>query len=600
MRARRTLRDAARSLPFIGAGIAALGSVLLFATMLNDSFALPKLLAVAVGAWLAWLGLCLGEEGALARTPLDQAAALFGTAAILAAAFSVDRPLSLLGRHYSYASGLLPWSACAALFYGCVSLRRSPGGWTRLAVWCVGAGGLSSAYALLQRAGLEPFALRDLVPQHFVAGASGSPVNLGACLAVLLPAGLHLSLSESGRTRTAARAASLLMLGALALTLSFSAYLGALAACLTALFLSGRLPLRRPSRQSLQALALVSLALFAALFMIWKVRPGIVSDPARTHTWIAAGKAFLKRPLLGTGPDTLMLSFRRFRSEDTLRTLGDRRGYLSAQNDLIQALSTLGLLGLAAYLWLQWRLWGALRAASEEPALKGPASVAAGAFAGLFVQSKFGPPPLAALAILSVWAAWVVPCHPVRLKADRILRFSVLFFLSFILFVLLRLCAADRDYGLGVRAQLAGRLLEAERRFGRAFELFPAEMQYGASYNLSLLNRSQHAATPPQLSLELASEAVRVGRDSVRWHPRDPASSHMLGLSMLIESRLGGPSPLSEAAAVLDRAQELDPYFLPLVGTRHMIADIQGDTQTVQALAQRHAHIKALLSKSGS
>jgi hypothetical protein len=294
-----------------------------------------------------------------------------------------------------------------------------------------------------------------------------------------------------------------------------------------------------------------------------------------------------------------MLSFRRFRGEDALRALGDRRGYLSAQNDLLQALSTLGLLGLAAYLWLQWRLWTALRAASKESALKGPASVAAGAFAGLFVQSKFAPPPLAALVILAVWTAWGVPCHPIRLKVDRIVRFSVLSFLSLVLVALFRLCAADRQQGLGVRAQMAGRMLPAEHCFARAFAFFPVEMQYGASYNLSLLNRSQLSVTPPDLSLDLASEAVRVGRVSVRWHPQDPASHHMLGLSILIESRLGGTSPLAEAASALERAMQLDPYFLPLVETRRMIADLQHDTRTVQSLTERHAHILGLLSESG-
>ncbi|NIM03070.1 hypothetical protein GTN66_02830, partial [bacterium] len=77
--------------------------------------------------------------------------------------------------------------------------------------------------------------------------------------------------------------------------------------------------------------------------------PGIT---ARLSAWETTIKMTFKRPILGFGLDTLGMSFRRFMSKDYEELAGRFRTAGYAHNEFLQYAATIGVIGLAAYLFL--------------------------------------------------------------------------------------------------------------------------------------------------------------------------------------------------------------------------------------------------------
>lgn len=568
-----------------GLGLAAAGPLLAVFPLVSGAYSVPKLVVLSAGVLAAWAALV--RRGAAARaTPLDRP--LLACAAALLASFaaSSDHFLSFIGRYQMYSLGVVPLGLFAALYYAAVRAGQpeEPRPLLRL---CAAAAVVMGLHALFQAAGVEPVAfLSNKFPQGRAIGTLGNPAYFGACLVPLLPLSLGLALDREGKDRFLGWAAAAAVLAGLFASGSRGAFAGAAAGAGAALWLMGRLSV--PGRRLLWAGGLAVLVA-GGVAASMRLRRFSASDSARFAMWDAALRAAPAHPWLGTGPDTFEGLLRRGRTDAFIRAVGPVAGQANAHNDLLQALTTTGVAGLAAYAWLAWALAVLAWRARGDPYR----AAAAGALAGLFLQAKVNPVPLPAMALAALCAAWLCPLPAGPAKGRRPLLDGAVLALCAAAFVLvLRLASADWSHKKAV--VFSGRRPDiALASHERALRLNPGELQY-RMVHASLLHRLAAREPEPARRLALLDRAVRSGRDAVAWRPNEVDAHQILGTSLILERRAGGPDRLAEAEAELDRALELDPKFAPLLRNRIVLAHERGDAEREKALTAEVVRLEGL------
>lgn len=274
--------------------------------------------------------------------------------------------------------------------------------------------------------------------------------------------------------------------------------------------------------------------------------------------WKIAVVQFLRTPWLGSGPDTFVLPFCRFRAEPFAGAA--RRGWVhdQAHNDILQVLATMGLAGMLAYGWLHWAL---VRAAL--PAVRSNAPEALEAAAALFavwVAAKFS-----ALSLSAVWpACWVAgtllapPEAPPEGRAWRASK-AALFLLCVgaSSFSALRAAAAEHSSRLGALARRSGAMREGAAHLEKALSLRPEVLQYRFDLNLLLWDAAE--GSPPSSKALMHDRAVQVALGGIRAHPLHPEAYRLLGLSELKRIHEGRKDRIPAARTALETALALDP-----------------------------------------
>jgi O-antigen ligase len=324
---------------FLPAAIA-LALPTVFLPVAVDSYILPRVAVVVAGAGLGF-GIALLLPGLPSLGPLRLPLIAAAGAALLAFAFSVSWPVSLVGSYTRYES--LP-------------IRLSYLGLMAVPVWLlrdqrsrdrvIAAFVLGTAIASLEALWQEVLLVSDLI-DYRPDGNLGNANLLGALLAMAIPLAVARGL-RGGRFLVAWWLGVAAMLAALVATTSRSGGLGALAGCLAlaVLSLKGKVALRA----AVVAFAVTGGALLAILFSPLRL---LNSDPgpARLHLWPDAIHMIAARPLTGWGEDATGLVFGRFLS-----------GYWSPQVDRahsgpLDIAATQGILGLAALAWVLFTWW---------------------------------------------------------------------------------------------------------------------------------------------------------------------------------------------------------------------------------------------------
>lgn len=567
-------------------GLALAGALLAVSPLQAASYSLPKLVALSAGALLAWAA--LAWKGAPGRpTPLDRP--LLACAGVLLASFalSTDPFLSFIGRYQMYSLGIMPLALCAAFFYAAVRSGQ-PEEPLPLLRLCAAIGVVMGVHALLQSSGVEPIAFMPRkFPDGRAVGTLGNPTYLGACLVALFPLSLGLALDEDGNDRLLGALGAAGVMAGLFACGSRGAFLGAAAGAVVYLGLAGRLRAAHGRRTWTGLIVVVLLAGLAASLRLRRVS---ASDSARLAMWDTALRAASLYPWLGSGPDTFEGLLRRSRTDDFIRALGPRAGQANAHNDILQALTTTGLAGLAAYLWLAW----AVTVLAWRSRLDPRRAAAAGALAGLFLQAKVSPVPLAAMVLAGLCAALLCPAsgEPRKLRATA-LDGAVLLICAVVFVLILRLAVADRSFKKALVFSAANRMDIALPSFERASLLNPGEIQY-RMIHASALHRLAAKELDPARRLAWIERAVKIGRDAKAWRPNEVDAHQILGTSLILLQRAGGPDRLDEAEAVLDRALELDAKFAPLIANRIVLAHARGDAQREKILSEELRRLQAL------
>lgn len=570
---------------FVCAGAA--GAILLVSMRFDAVFSAPKLawaaLAAAAGCWAVFFG---GLSGSLPgrRCALDAPLLALFLAAALSAAFSVDRPVSVLGHHGFYSYGLLAGLVYLALYF---AASRGLGGGTPFLRAVAVSSGLCAFLGALQWAGLPvTMALEKALPEGRVYSTLGSPVYLGAVLALALPLCAGLG-TGTGRDRALGLFSGAFCAAGLLLTQSRSAWLGAAAGLAVWGWLSGRWDGRR---------FLWPAAGLAALLLalgLWSRASG-AADSARVQLWKTAVAVAVRRPLVGAGVGAFENAFRRERSEDFVRILGGKSSQASAHNDVLELAATTGLLGLAAYLWVLWGAVGAARGALADPGTRADAAAAAGGLAALFVAAKFNPTPFAALVaaapLLGVLARGGPHAPTAPSTAGRLVA-AVL--LSVACAGSMRLARADHWFLKARVYRDVGRTDLAPIAFDAAIRLNPYETRYRmatVAFLLDLAGRSPRAED----KASLLAAAGRLSEEGLARRPGHVDSWQSRGVALARLAQSGDASAWASAGAALDRGLELDPWFPPLLASRAAVARETGDAPALERVLARQARLAEL------
>ena len=302
---------------------------LLFTIALQDTFALPKVTALQIIVVVSLLLLAVRlAAGGIRRTflvgPLDIAVLAFVLLNIAAFAFSIDPRQSLNGEYLQY-QGLLAILLYVGFFYLARTTLRDERR-VRLLFASIAAGGaVVAAYALVQKAGLDP--IWSYAPEGRVFSTIGQPNALAAYLVLAVP----VSAALLPRTQSLVRGVVLLTIGmmvaALAFTLSRGGYAGfVVAALIVAVPLIRSLRLR--PRSLLYALIPCLAAAVVAVSLVQPVRDTATQiwsravsstdsedSSVRMHLdmWVVGAHIAADNPVLGTGQETYPELFPRYR-----------------------------------------------------------------------------------------------------------------------------------------------------------------------------------------------------------------------------------------------------------------------------------------------
>ena len=552
---------------FGAAGILAVSvGTLIFWTGIADAYQLPKLWFFALGGFLMWMG-----AGKTPRTALDSPLTALFSIMTISSVFSVEIAHSLFGVYRASFYGLLPVAVCASLYYASAYSKNEPLLVLRLILAAVV---LNALYANLQPWGLDPFISWGFEDMRSF-GATASPVYLGSLIVAVVPVAAHLFRWPK---TVLPWAVALVLISALWWTKSRGAWLGSAAAVGAYLFVTGHLGRKK---------------LLAAVFLlacagVLGVRDRGMSDGLRTETWKIAWTAFKKAPIIGHGPGTFPVSFRRYRTDRYMEIADGVHQQASAHNDVLQALSTIGIVGTAIYLWLLVVLAMSVKTLHRwDPELAG---VIGGAFFGIFVLAKFNPVPLATMGVLAVFAGVLAGRSPGYSLNRRVwgIRASAL-----LLAIVTVVCFADMRFKDAIMASRSATFGQTVIYFETATRWNPWNVRYKTKYVQYL-----HAAvegTNQWEELYLLTKAVHVSEDAVLRLPGSIEAYEVLGVSrMLLRSR-SNVGTFQRAMDALDIAQMMDPNFLHTMKIRQAIAKAMRDKSKFESIGRERHRLEKLM-----
>jgi O-antigen ligase len=318
--------------PYLPAALATALPVV-FLPSAGDSYILPRASIVIAGACVGvGIALVTGRAGDLdgLRWPVIAAAA----AALLAFAFSISWPLSLIGSYSRYES--LPMRlSYLGLLVSAIWLLRNRASREALAAGFVFGTCVASLEGVQQWAAHVPFR-----PD----GNLGNANLLAALVAMAFPLAVQRALRRDAFVFAWA-AAGIVLIAGWWVTTSRSGAFGMLAGALTLAVFAAR-------GRALVGAAVASVGALAAGMFVMLASPLRVlnNDPPdlRLHLWEDGLRLVAARPITGWGEDVTGLSFGRYLSTDYASLVTFDR----IHNGALDVAATQGLLGLAALTWV--------------------------------------------------------------------------------------------------------------------------------------------------------------------------------------------------------------------------------------------------------
>jgi len=359
---------------------------LVFQPFLSDPFALPKVTVLRIMT-LFLLGLWLIKvlrEGKISwqKTLLNLPIIIFLFICGLSTLFSVSPRLSLWGMHGFYFEGFLSFLCYGIIYFTTVNYVRDK---RKILKTILIATVIVSVYALVQATGITFFVWRGTPPYPRVWSTFGNPNFLGSYLIMIIPIYLvFLIKAQTVKKKSLYILFTLLSILALIFTYSRAAWLGTVVGIIVFVLMVNKKQLKANLFFLIGILVstIVLTSIYPRFYMRAKERtprmkpiveravsavdfkePGIT---ARLSAWETTIKMALKRPILGFGLDTLGMSFRQFMSKEYEELAGRFRTAGYAHNEFLQYAATIGLAGLAAYLFLLFTFFRVLLNVARE------------------------------------------------------------------------------------------------------------------------------------------------------------------------------------------------------------------------------------------
>lgn len=567
---------------FLGLAVTVFGALDFFSMRFADPFVLPKVVAMLAGVALMWASHARRGAAAVRPAAIDGPILLFALAMLATTAESRDPYLSLVGPHMGQFHSVLAFATCVAAYYAVRWARDTESLTSRVAIrWVVAAAAPMCAFGLMQAFGFDPLTSFPL-PNGRIFSTQGGPVFLGAVLALLAPLALHLAASDGAGDRRLGWA----VLPAIALCLVFTKTRGAIAAgfigCAAYLVLSGRF--------ARQAVIAIGGALGAvALAIIWTRASSLVSDLGRLDVWRAAVAVWRDAPMLGTGPDTFVLAFRAHIGPDFIAHMSSAAAsQQSAHNDLLQVLSTMGLIGLAAYVVLLVGILAVVVGALRIPIYRESSAAVAAALLALFMVAKVNPVPLSATVIAAILLG-SLPVHAEPEWRRRWIPSAAAALVSAAAIGMGWLLGAEWHQRKGFALAASGDPVRAAVEYNAAARVNRWETFYTQKQLEALTAMTPFA--PPAARPAMAEMGVRIASRAAEMHPYDPDAQELLGRSLVVWSVVMGKNRLGEAMAAYERARSLAPTFPGILHAEYQIAAFTRDEATARDIGARIAAI---------
>lgn len=535
------------------------GVPLLFVLDLKDTFDLPKMVfvylsvMVLAGLW-GWEAL-EKKEIHYRPTPLNRPLAAFLILAFISAYYSIEPMLSFWGAYRIYVFGCFPMSAFAALYWFSAQIQDATYG-EKIRRAAMISGALVGLYALLQYYGVEPFERMPGAQGGRPWGSLGNPLYMGALCMMAVALGLF---EWRGFWVTPFALATV----GLILSLSRSAWFGFLAA-----FMLCALKYKKSVKSGYKAIGF----LFIAIGMLFWVFPlarerALVlvsthegSNAARVAGWKGALEVLKDHPWLGAGPDTFFVAFRPHRSFEYVHATGSGVTQADAHNDILQVVSTMGVIGLGAFLWVLGvaarLLWRSARLKPDRNDERWKIGMAA-ALSALFIQNQFNFSSVSTTAWAAVFLGALAGCEGERKRVvlplwvhvgvARVILIGIFFLaLGFIGRPLL----ADFYHQEGLASAAGGRLEKSVHYHREAVHLHGRIAEYETEY----ANRCRDTGR--------FEEAWATAERLVRDHPANPDVWNNRGVVAMWITQMAKINRMADAEASFRHAVDLDPLFV--------------------------------------
>ena len=527
--------------------------------------------------------------------------------------FSWDPAVSLLGQYGHYTFGLLPILSFILIYRFSAGVFQGGSAKKSLIRIILITQALAAFYALLQFCDLEPFSRIPRVPWGRVFSTMGNPLYMGAYLMMgtLLAAGW--TLKASLREKALPAALTIFLLLAMSLSQSRSAWMGLAGgwALLAVLYFK----LRQNRKNLALSLGFPLLAALALAFFSPSIRNRLASIPqenlrsARVTGWAGGIRIALNHPLFGTGPDTFVQSFRKYKDLAYYKAAGGAVTHAHAHNDLIQWAATTGLPGLGLYLWIVLafaRLGFSVVKRSSEPILD---AAILSSLLGLWIQNLFNfttvSTAVTAAILLGALLSGQGGTYEIGFPPSAWLRKGL--FCALIAALLFGACWAVRPF----RADLAyksglsagGDRLRAAFYFEKAVRLNPWVSDYRRTLSNLYRDMAKSTGTGEEKRMLLNRAVYHLSQDAGR-HPMSADSLNNLGVGLMAKGQMLGEDLRLPAFEAFKKSVEIDPLSAEAWANHARMAHFFGEKDMeikiwkyVLFLSPEHAVAKKALEK---
>lgn len=567
----------------------------------TDPAVLPKLVflrLVTLALVVLWiLDSIFKWELSFRKTFLDKSILAVASIVLISTLLSVHLPTSLYGEYtgVSY-EGLLIIFNYILLFWLVVNIFDSEKRVNLIAAGLLAGMFLVSVYGILQHFGLTLFklSLSQTDPTR-VNATFNNAVFLGSYLSLLTPLSFSLLLDSDYRKLRfwLLILVTLASLICLFFTRTFSAFLGVgFAAIFVIAFNFGAI---RKSRAS-QVLIIFFITIFLlAIF----VQAGTLKDKltsfsgvasrtdegSRTLMWKATLPMIKDYPLLGVGPDCYGLVYPKYRPANWIKLDPTRYFINKPENEILYTASTLGLLGLASFIWLFitlfWNCWNALKKGFKKETAVGSRVLLIGLLGGILaylIQLQFSCTEPSATPFLWILIGLALVNTDLGLERENKMQISLKLpkkwepnlvikqLIAVVAGLLLVSISSRIIYPLLANIHLKNALdYEATSSWKSAFKEYDKALTY--------IQDEDYFVYPGQTYLKLAQDTRRFSyansaiskfEEAIKINPSEGYLYYQLGKAYLVGGCIrNSQGYLEQAAKELGQALELDPYYPP-------------------------------------
>jgi len=575
-----------------------------------DAFALPKvtMLRIIVLIMLtSWLVKTI-ESGEFTwrKSPLNLPVLIFIVVTFIATVFSTNPYFSFFGQYMYHMEGL--WATLTyVVLYLLVIANLDEHRIHKIILVFLIVSGVTVAYGLLQHFGIE-FVNWQISSKERIWSTLGNPNFFAGFLIMAIPLSIAILLewrrqNKNGLSLNTGLIVTLFCLQLLCLNFTYSraSWVGlffglailaglwrrqlgkmrkifkltilVLFLAISFIFLLKTIEMRRLALKNLEPLETRGLISKTAQRLVSIIDLGEADAASRISGWKSALEIIKERPLLGIGPDTFSINFRRYAFLEFSRLTGIALANPAyAHNEVLQITATIGMVGLLSYLWL---LLSYFRIITKFPDLRqDPIAVGiAASISAVLVNNLFSFHTVATATLFWLFFGFTTILwakgegkRAINISISRWMKwpiYSIVFVLNlFLIVIFLRVYFADAHFPKGLFFEAKKRYDLAISEYEKAVKINPWEQTY--YQNLAKVYQDVALLIPDRTQrVELLKKSVAVYKKHLGLVPQDGLSHNGLGVGYVhMAEELSDESYYQLAKESFQNSIQTAPYFL--------------------------------------